>query len=197
MKIKETEVKYQEKGITLVALVVTIIILLILAGITINLTLGEHAILDMAKQAGQNWQNAQKSEDMALMEYENEIRKYVSGSTSQSNISYDNYISLRGGTGIASEKKALDQGVYEVNYFGSTFTRVGSVLPAEVFINDECKLSEKGSAIYDTEVKGFGYGCAGFTSTITLEEKSEVYLRFGVGPSHSFGMITMIKIKDI
>ncbi len=44
-KIKDT------KGITLVALVITIIILLILAGVTINLSLGEDGIFSTAKKA--------------------------------------------------------------------------------------------------------------------------------------------------
>lgn len=41
----------KEKGITLVALVVTIIILILLAGITIRLTLGENGILNYSKEA--------------------------------------------------------------------------------------------------------------------------------------------------
>lgn len=41
----------KEKGITLVALVVTIIVLILLAGITIRLTLGENGILNYAKEA--------------------------------------------------------------------------------------------------------------------------------------------------
>ena len=40
-----------EKGITLVALVVTIIILLILASVSINLTLGDNGIIIKAKEA--------------------------------------------------------------------------------------------------------------------------------------------------
>ena len=44
--------KYKSmKGITLIALVITIIILLILAGVTINLVMGEDGILGKAKQA--------------------------------------------------------------------------------------------------------------------------------------------------
>lgn len=55
-----------QKGITLVALVITIIVLLILAGITISLTLGEHGILNMAKEAGKNYQNAAGYEKNSL-----------------------------------------------------------------------------------------------------------------------------------
>ena len=40
---------YKEKGITLIALVITIIILLILAGVTISLLTGNNGILTQAK----------------------------------------------------------------------------------------------------------------------------------------------------
>ena len=40
-----------QKGITLVALVITIIVLLILAGVTISLTLGENGLLQRSEQA--------------------------------------------------------------------------------------------------------------------------------------------------
>lgn len=39
------------KGITLIALVITIIVLLLLAGITLNLVLGENGIITRAKEA--------------------------------------------------------------------------------------------------------------------------------------------------
>ncbi|MBP3255350.1 MAG: hypothetical protein J6M60_02525 [Clostridia bacterium] len=44
--------KNNKKGITLVALVITIIILLILAGVTITLVLGEDGLISRAKEAG-------------------------------------------------------------------------------------------------------------------------------------------------
>ena len=40
-----------KKGITLVALVVTIVVLLILAGVSINLVLGDNGIINKAKEA--------------------------------------------------------------------------------------------------------------------------------------------------
>ena len=39
------------KGITLVALVVTIVVLLILAGVSINLVLGENGLITQAQEA--------------------------------------------------------------------------------------------------------------------------------------------------
>lgn len=51
-----------QKGITLVALVITIIVLLILAAVTLQLTLGEHGIFNLAEKAGKNYTNAQNEE---------------------------------------------------------------------------------------------------------------------------------------
>ena len=55
-----------KQGITLIALVVTIIILLILTGITINLTMGQTGILARAKEAGKNYTQATKQEEKDL-----------------------------------------------------------------------------------------------------------------------------------
>ena len=67
--------KYKStKGITLVALVITIIILLILAGISIS-TLTNTGIFEKAKEAKQKSENAQKEEDKLISEYEKEIVK--------------------------------------------------------------------------------------------------------------------------
>lgn len=64
MKIKTSEKLKKNKGITLVALVVTIVILLILAGISLNLALGQNGIIKKSKetreQATQDQQNIQK-----------------------------------------------------------------------------------------------------------------------------------------
>ena len=43
----------KNKGITLIALVVTIVILLILAGISIGIVFGEGGIIDRARDAGE------------------------------------------------------------------------------------------------------------------------------------------------
>ena len=58
----------KERGITLVSLVVTIIILIILAGVSINLTLGKNGIITMAKQAKENTELAKIEEETALNE---------------------------------------------------------------------------------------------------------------------------------
>ena len=61
-KDKERNIIISKKGITLIALVITIIILIILAGITINLTIGEKGIFNKAKYAKEEYLNSQEKE---------------------------------------------------------------------------------------------------------------------------------------
>ena len=63
----------EQKGITLVALVITIIILLILAGISIA-TLGENnGLFTRAKEAKNNTLDAQNAENEAIDSYNSAI----------------------------------------------------------------------------------------------------------------------------
>ena len=52
----------QEKGITLIALVVTIVILLILAGVTLNIALSDNGLFNKAKKAADDYEEAQDKE---------------------------------------------------------------------------------------------------------------------------------------
>ena len=61
------------KGITLIALVITIIILLILAGITLNILLGEGGIIQQAEQARDEWERAEIEEKEQMLKAEAKI----------------------------------------------------------------------------------------------------------------------------
>ena len=63
----------EEKGITLVALVVTIIVLIILAGVTLNIVLDNDGIINKAKQAVGDYENSQREEQEMLGEIEGYI----------------------------------------------------------------------------------------------------------------------------
>lgn len=68
--------KKKDKGITLVALVITIIILLILAGVAIA-SLTNKGLFDKAKIAKQNTLEGILKENIILNEYENELNEYT------------------------------------------------------------------------------------------------------------------------
>ena len=67
----------REKGITLIALIVTIIVLLILAGVTINLAVNNQGIFNKAKTATRAFKNASENEQTGLDEADKEIAKYM------------------------------------------------------------------------------------------------------------------------
>ena len=54
--------KRKELGITLIALVITIIVLLILAGVSIAMLTGENGILTQAQRAKEETEKAEKNE---------------------------------------------------------------------------------------------------------------------------------------
>ena len=67
-----------EKGITLVALVITIIVLLILAGVTLSMVMGDSGIFGKANQAKEQTQLSNAEEIIKLAVLENKV-KSVSG----------------------------------------------------------------------------------------------------------------------
>ena len=66
MKRKQMKKIRKEYGITLIALVVTIIILLILAGVALNVALGENGLFKMASQSGETAKDAAEEEKVKL-----------------------------------------------------------------------------------------------------------------------------------
>ena len=60
----------KEKGITLIALVITIIVLLILAGVAIAMLSGENGILKKAAEAKTKTEQAKQEEETRLLDYE-------------------------------------------------------------------------------------------------------------------------------
>lgn len=68
----------KEKGITLVALVVTIIVLLILAGVAISLTIGQNGIFTRAQNATERWEKASTNEAEQMNDFTDTYDEVVS-----------------------------------------------------------------------------------------------------------------------
>ena len=83
MKRGFKKLKKQVRGITLVALVVTIIVLLILAGVAISLSLGEDGIFRRAKEGAEIYQNASENEKIELDKVVNYIDDYNNGNNKE------------------------------------------------------------------------------------------------------------------
>lgn len=66
-----------EKGITLVALVVTIIVLLILASVSISLVLGDNGIITRAREASTKTTEAQANENAQYDNFTNYVNQLI------------------------------------------------------------------------------------------------------------------------
>ena len=69
----------KQKGITLVALVVTIVVLLILAGVSINLVLGDNGIVKKAQEAKTKPEEASKNDLTSMDELAKELEEAING----------------------------------------------------------------------------------------------------------------------
>ena len=67
--------KKENRGITLITLAVTIVVILILAGVTLDVTLGENGILNKSKEAADRMNNLVKEDETELNELLNELNE--------------------------------------------------------------------------------------------------------------------------
>lgn len=68
-------------GITLIALVVTIVVLLILAGVSINLVIGQNGIITKAQEAKEKYEQAAINEEIESNKLYDELVKYLDENT--------------------------------------------------------------------------------------------------------------------
>ena len=75
----------KERGITLIALIVTVIILLILAGVTLFYVLGDNGIIKVAQDAKKQTEDAIKNEQQSIGELANQLKEVYGGDNGNNN----------------------------------------------------------------------------------------------------------------
>ena len=83
------KVKKNVKGITLIALVVTIIVLLILAGIAVNLTVGNNGLFKRTKVAKETYEESRAREKLELILNDIQIEKNINSKYEEENVDKD------------------------------------------------------------------------------------------------------------
>ena len=107
-KIMKTGIK-QERGITLIALVVTIVVLLILAGVSINALFGNSGIIEKAKEAQNKMDKATENDKEEIGKLTNWLDNRVNGTTgNDDNQTTLHKISTLVGTVVDKNTKAED-----------------------------------------------------------------------------------------
>ena len=104
-----------EKAITLIALVVTIVILLILAGVTITMTLGENGLFTRAREGAAAYEESEVRDDFSML-----ITQYTWDKASEkTDKSLGDYLKENGATSV---KENADGKTLEVEYKNYVFT---------------------------------------------------------------------------
>ena len=139
----------QQKGITLVALVITIIILLILVGISI-VGLRENGLFGKAQIAKEKTENAQEIENNILLDYENVINDVTNNKTPDNEnkvkgkyILFEVYDHIDGNSSSISEIKLYDKNENPISY--------------NVIVNEAFDSNNNGLPTYWTEGRFWNY----------------------------------------
>ena len=116
LKKKEKQhIVANEKAITLIALVVTIVILLILAGVTITMTLGQNGLFTRAREGAAAYNESEVRDDLSML-----ITQYTwDKEAEKTDKSLGDYLKDNGATSV---KANADGTTLEVEYKGYVFT---------------------------------------------------------------------------
>ena len=127
----------QEKGITLIALVVTIIILLILAGVTLNMALSQDGLFSKTKEAADKYKQAQSDEEemvrqIATQMYSEYVGAEVTGYT-PTGISCEIETTTSGHTDTQNfERENLTWRIWDFD--GTTLRIIGDTTDSQLYL---------------------------------------------------------------
>ena len=143
----------EQKGVTLIALVITIIVLLILTGVTIAMLTGDNGIISKAMQAKNKTEEARKTEEAGLKKIEN----YINGKSAEAGVVVQDLKSIKsdGTEGEVIGEKVSD-GAGGVVPIPSGFYYVGGTAKSGTVISDNLadKDKYKGQEVVGTNLSG-------------------------------------------
>ena len=98
----------RERGITLISLAVTVAVMLILAGVTINVTLGDKGIINKAKEAAAKMNSVVAQDEAELNELLNELNEIMNSEWDSGNIEIPGGNNETGGGEVVGGESAGD-----------------------------------------------------------------------------------------
>ena len=96
--------KNNQEGVTLIALVVTVIVLIILAGVSINMVIGENGIITQAQRAKTDTDKKALKEKLDMIALERELNSSLSTTAGEDET--DVFLEMMGDKEITSEDVA-------------------------------------------------------------------------------------------
>ena len=153
MKQKFKKMAKERRGVTLIALVITIIVLLILAGVTIAMLTGENGIISKAMQAKTKTEDSKETEEAGLKKIEN----YINGKSAEAGVVIQDLKSIKsdGTEGEVIGEKVSD-GAGGIVPIPSGFYYVGGTAKSGTVISDNLadKDKFKGQEVVGTNLSG-------------------------------------------
>ena len=153
MKQKFKKMAKERRGVTLIALVITIIVLLILAGVTIAMLTGDNGIISKAMQAKNKTEEARKTEEAGLKKIEN----YINGKSAEAGVVIQDLKSIKSDEteGEVIGEKVSD-GAGGVVPVPNEFYYVGGTVKSGAVISDNLadKDKYKGQEVVGTNLSG-------------------------------------------
>ncbi len=143
----------ESKAVTLIALVITIIVLLILAGVAIAMLTGENGIISKAMQAKTKTEDSKETEEAGLKEIEN----YINGKSAEAGVVVQDLKSIKGdGTEGEVIGEKVSDGAGGVVPIPSGFYYVGGTAKSGTVISDNLadKDKYKGQELVGTDLSG-------------------------------------------
>ena len=174
----ERRIKKEIKGITLVALVVTIIIILILAGVAISFTIGDNGIFRKAQDATKIYENSQNNEMISLEEISNYIDDVNKGNINSGEDEEQIKENI-------PNKPRLKQGMTAVKFNEPTQDSIGTMLDTNENDNEWYNYEEKKWANARTEDGSMWVWLPRFAYRIN-EENETVDIVFLQGTSNNY-----------
>ena len=180
------------KGITLISLIVTIIVLLILAGVSISILTGENGIITKSKEASEQTRRGEVKEELNLIGNEWNIEKrtnrnanlltFLAKQKTDKNI--DDYEDLQDGSCLVikdGQEIILEQGTTNIwNGTSVSTALLGNGTEEEPFLirnGEDLKflanaVSNKSTYTLEGETKGYKYACYKQVKDIYLNDTS-------------------------
>ena len=143
----------EQKGVTLIALVITIIVLLILTGVTIAMLTGDNGIISKAMQAKTKTEDSKETEEAGLKEIEN----YINGKSAEAGVVVQDLKSIKGdGTEGEVIGEKVSDGAEGVVPVPNGFYYVGGTVKSGAVISDNLadKDKYKGQELVGTDLSG-------------------------------------------
>ena len=156
-----------QRGITLIALVITIIVLLILAGVAISMLSGENGILRKAGEAKTKTEEAQKEESTALLDME--IDSYFITNNLKYKCRYGYVTGIQPGTTVEVLKQELPSG-YSLKAIDGTDTFTAKNNNGELIVTTGLQIvNNEGKEVARTVIFG-DTNCDGVLNIFDVDE---------------------------